>query len=71
MCEHCQPQLYFAVPNGEQWRVPVLNELLDPELEVPGFLSEEIKEMIRDLISEQTNKDREAPRCLRRFVSEN
>ena len=37
---------YFAVPNGEQWRVPVLNELLDPELEVPGFLSEEIKEMI-------------------------
>ena len=37
---------YFAVPNGEQWWVPVLNELLDPELEVPGFLSEEIKEMI-------------------------
>ena len=33
--------------------------------------TEEIKEMIRDLISEQTNKDREAPRCLRRFVSEN
>ena len=33
--------------------------------------TEEIKEMIRDLISEQTNKDREAPRCLRRFVNEN
>ena len=37
---------YFAVPVGEQWRIPVLQELLDPEVEVPGFLSVELKEMI-------------------------
>ena len=37
---------YFAVPVGEEWRIPVLQELLDPEVEVPGFLSVELKEMI-------------------------
>ena len=30
--------MYFPVPDGEAWRVQMLKELLDANLEVPGFL---------------------------------
>ena len=40
---------YFAVPIGEEWRLPMLVELLSPEVEVPGFLDEELKELVEHL----------------------
>ena len=40
---------YFAVPTGEEWRLPLLDELLSPEVEVPGFLDEEVKELLEYL----------------------
>ena len=36
---------YFAIPSGEEWRIPMLQELLSPEVDIPGFLAEELKEL--------------------------
>ena len=36
---------YFPVPDTEQWRVGILSELLSDTVEIPGFASEEIKDI--------------------------
>ena len=36
---------YFPVPVGEEWRVQILKELINHEVEVPGFSSEELREI--------------------------
>jgi len=36
---------YFAIPSGEEWRIPMLQELLSPEVDIPGFPAEELKEL--------------------------
>ena len=40
---------YFDVPTGEEWRLPMLQELLSPEVEVSGFLADELKDLIEHL----------------------
>ena len=36
---------YFEVPDDQTWRVPILRELLDAKLCVPGFTEQEITTM--------------------------
>ena len=36
---------YFPVPNEERWRIPMLKELLDLDVEVPGFLPAELQDI--------------------------
>ena len=43
---------YFRVPVTEEWRLPILRELLkirEKKLELNNFESDEVEEMIRDL----------------------
>ena len=37
---------YYPVPEEEEWRVGCLTELLNDDLEVPGFTENEIKEFV-------------------------
>ena len=37
---------YFLVPDPESWRTGFLSELTSKDLEVPGFTSQEISEMV-------------------------
>ena len=38
--------LYRGVPAEENWRLGLLNELLEKKLEIPGFMKDELKEII-------------------------
>ena len=37
--------VYFPVPEDEKWRVQMLQEIFNQEVEVPGFLPGELKEI--------------------------
>ena len=37
--------MYFPLPEEEKWRVGMLKELLDADVDVPGFLPAELQEM--------------------------
>ena len=36
---------YFRVPDGEEWRVGVLSDLLANDLVIPGFTTEELDDI--------------------------
>ena len=42
---------YYPVPEEEEWRVGCLTELLNDDLEVPGFTENEIKEFVTYICS--------------------
>ena len=36
---------YFQVPDEQKWRIPILRELMDGKITVPGFTEEELNTM--------------------------
>ena len=43
---------YFPPPPGEEWRIPLVKELLDikdEQLEVPGISTEDIDQIIEEI----------------------
>ena len=36
---------YFSLPREEEWRIPILRELVNQSVQIPGFISDEIQAM--------------------------